>query len=161
MRAKTKVTALAGALSAAALLGAFAANGFGGPGASSATGGHEIVGPVPLKAAAAQSGLASAAGNKAPKEPQLTQLITIDPLTVDGNGELVAVLKCPKKHKPVGGGAITPAAPASVPINLLSRFNPNTLEAPARKFYVGVRNEQPEAQEWLATLTCIKHVTEK
>ena len=161
MRAKTKVSAIAAALSAAGLLGAFAASGFGGSGSASLASGHPLVGPVALESAASDSGLANAAGNAATKKPQLTQLITTDPLTVAGNGELVAVLKCPKKHKPVSGGAITPVAPAKVLISVLSRFNPNTLETPPRKFYVGVRNEQADPQEWLATVTCMKHVTEK
>jgi len=94
------------------------------------------------------------------KKPQITQLITTDPLTVPADAELVAVLKCPKKQKPVTGGAITPPAPADVLINVLSRFNPNTLAAPGRSFYVGVRNQEAEAQQWRATVTCMKNVKE-
>ena len=161
MRGKMKMTALAAGFAAAGLLGAVAASGFGGSGPSPLGTERNITGHVSLERAAAGSGPASAAGGGGPKKPQITHLITTDPLTVEADGELVVVLKCPKKQKPVTGGAITPAAPANVLISLLSRFNPNTLAAPSRRFYVGVRNEDEEARQWLATLTCMKNVKEK
>ena len=166
MRPATKVAALVGALATAAILGALATSGFGGDGAGSLGPKRELVGPVPLVSAHATTdasrglGSANATTSAKQKKPQITQLITTDPLTVPADGELVAVLKCPKKQRPVTGGAITPPAPADVLINVLSRFNPNTLAAPGRSFYVGVRNQEAEPQQWLATVTCMKNVKE-
>ena len=162
MRPATKVAAFGGALAAAAILGVLATSGFGGDGEGPLGPKRELVGPVPLVSAHAGKDAGRGLGSTSAKQkkPQITQLITTDPLTVPADGELVAVLKCPKKQKPVTGGAITPPAPAEVLINVLSRFNPNTLAAPGRSFYVGVRNQEAEPQQWLATVTCMKNVKE-
>ncbi len=161
MRGRTKVTLLGASLFAAGLLGAFAASGFGGSAAAPLAVERDLSGPVALERSGPGSGDVAAAANGKQKTPQITHLITTDPLTVEAGGELVAALKCPKKQKPVTGGAITPAAPANVTISVLSRFNPNTLAAQSRNFFVGVRSEDAEPRAWLATLTCMKNVKER
>lgn len=146
------------ALSAAAVgctgLGAFAATGFGEDATAEADR-VRLVRPA-LEATDREPPAKS-------KGPRITNLITIDPVAVAANDEVVTELTCKKSQGiPLSGGAISPPAPAQVSISVVSRYNPTTLETPTRRYYVGVRNLDPvNPAEFRATLVCGKGIEEE
>lgn len=145
------------ALSAAAIgcigLGAFAAAGFGDDPEAEADR-IRLVRPA-LEATDRKPA-------KKSKAPRVTNLITINPVAVAADDEVVTELTCKKSQGiPLSGGAISPPAPAQVAISTVSRYNPTTLETPTRRYYVGVRNLDPiNAAEFRATLVCGKGIEE-
>lgn len=160
MRVRAKAL---GATAAVATLGlaASAASGLGGEGSSPALGEREIVrGQVAgakRRASAAARPQARARGRK----PVITQL-RFNPIDVPPGGEQVAVLNCRKRNGvPVSGGAILPAD-GTLTQTVVSRFNPNSLRTPKRRFYVGARNTGSEATgQFVPTMTCAKRVRER
>jgi hypothetical protein len=156
MRIKSALCAAALACTGGA---AFAASGFGDDPAP--TWSHRYVTPALETASGHDPGELSLNRGGKHRRPKVTNLITTQPVAVQPNEEIVAVLKCTKKQGiPLSGGAISPPAPAQVAISVISRFDPNHPDRQGpRTYYVGVRNFDPvEAAEFRATLVCAKGV---
>lgn len=164
MSKRTIAATCAGAIACVGL-GAFAATGLGDDPSPPADplGSYEQVAPTlerseSDRARTLAKGKGTVKGKKA-KKPRLTNLITSAPVAVAANEEIVAMLKCrPSQGVPVSGGAISPPAPAEVAISVNSRFNPNTLAAPNRRYFVGVRNLGDSPSSFYATLICGKGI---
>lgn len=152
-------------------LGAFAGTGFGSDPAPAPTPiSHSRIVSAQVEVASAPAAASSA--RKPPehqrgkrrkhKDPKVTNLITTNPVAVPAGAETVAKLTCPRnKGIPLSGGAISPPAPASVAISVISRFSPNPpYKAESHIYYVGVRNTGVTAEEFRGTLVCAKGIDE-
>jgi hypothetical protein len=154
MRSKLILCCVLGALACAGL-GAFAAVGLGGSSAPSPLNSRSDIVRASVRPADSAGRSTARAGDQA----KITHLITSNPINVGANNEQIAQLKCSRTQGiPIGGGAISPPAPAQVSISVLSRSNPNTGGVPPRSYFVGVRNLGSSPAQWFATLVCEKGV---
>jgi hypothetical protein len=153
----SKRTILGGAAAvlAAGGLGAFAATGFGG--------GDESIHDRAINAGAVEFEVANAgaAASGRPvalrgrRKPVVTHLISVDPIPAANLTSTFVPAKCPTgTGLPIGGGIVGPNAHAAA--SVISRFNPNTLQAPRNRFYVGLRNDSGGTVNFRATLVCGK-----
>lgn len=121
------------------------------------------MGPVGAAAGGSRGlrSVAEGAGKRGrPHRPEITDLITTGPVTVDADGGRIAVLSCGKSQGiALDGGVITPSAPAQVVVTVLSRANPNPPFANSRRnYYVGVRNLGDAPATFRGTLVCAKGI---
>lgn len=169
MRTRTSA-ALSVATASCVAFGAFATSGSGDrPRSTVPGGGHYKEVTAALEPAAARS-FATEAGSRRrppreprkPKRPQITNLITVDPVPIAAASTVVVRLRCRRAlGVPLSGGGIAPPAPASVAIAVDSRFDPRTLTAPRRVYFVGARNFGDQPAEFNATLACGKRIEER
>lgn len=154
MRSKLVLGCTLGAITCAGL-GAFAAVGLGGSSAPSPFTSNSNI--VRAEVTPADGGGAATA--RAGDQAKIIHLITANPVNVAANSEQIVQLKCGRRQGiPIGGGAISPPAPARVSIHVLSRTNPNTGGVPPRSYFVGVRNVGTSPAQWFGTLVCEKGV---
>jgi hypothetical protein len=168
---KRTTSAICAVMIGCAALAVFAASGFGDDPAPAPTplAHFKVVSPAMETASGSAQAAASrkppkhgGGGTKRPKPPKVTNLITTNPVSVPAGQEVVAKLSCPAARGiPLSGGAISPPAPASVAISVISRFNPNPpFEAEPHNYYVGVRNTGVTAEEFRGTLVCGRGIKE-
>lgn len=157
MERRTLISTSAVAVVAAGL-GAFAATGFGGEDQPA----HERavnVGKVEFEVAG--GGEAARVGEpvarRGRRKPVVTHLISTDPIPAATGTSTFTPAACPRgTGQPIGGGIVGPNAHAAA--SVLSRFNPNTLQAPRNRYFIGLRNDQGSTVNFRATLICGKGI---
>ena len=149
--------ALTGGIAIAAVaggLGAFAATGFGGGDESVHTRAVNA-GKVDFEVVGTPAGRTGEPVARRGRGTPVVTHVKFVPVEAANLTSTFAVVRCPRgTGQPIGGGIIGPNAHAAA--SVISRFNPNTLQAPRNRYFIGLRNDSGATVTFRATLVCGK-----